>query len=46
MAVYFKDMNALEWSNRVDRQKIMDVFGDQLVPLQRNMHSDYATCFV
>jgi len=46
MAVFFGNVSDSEQSNRLDYEKLSQVFGDRLVPLQTNVESDYATCFV
>lgn len=41
MAVYYKGTN-MSKSPRLDQSKLSQVFGDQLVPVQASLHSDYA----
>jgi len=46
MAVFLGNVTDAEQSNRLDYEKLSEVFGDRMVPLQTNVKSDYALCFI
>ena len=46
MAVFFGNVSDAEQSNRLDYERLSEAFGDRLGPLQTNVKSDYASCFV
>lgn len=46
LGVYFKSVNNVELSKRLDFDKLSEIFGDRLEPLQTNVRNDYSMCFV
>ena len=46
LGVYFKSVNNAELSKRLDFDKLSEIFGDRLSPLQTNVKNDYSMCFV